>query len=180
MEKKKAKEAIRCYNAGGTEQPAYDTEGNIFPYLWYRLQEQQGLQTDLVAQPQDGLSGLQPRRSGHARQPVIHPDNIYGNQNPIESEWMSNQGFQRLTEGIPVPSRSSNKPESPSYEGKGKKRANYLAQIVQKGGAGLNNFLLSAAVKPIDGAGGKLPDVHNVHEWHYRDLMCFPEAARKE
>jgi hypothetical protein len=44
-----------------------------------------------AAQPQEGPSGLQPRRSGHARQPVVHPDNIYGNQNPIESEWMSNQ-----------------------------------------------------------------------------------------
>jgi hypothetical protein len=51
---------------------------------------------------------------------------------------------------------------------------------VQEGGAGLINFLLSATVKPIDGAGGKLPDVHNVREWHYRDLMHFPEATRKE
>jgi hypothetical protein len=149
-------------------------EGNILPYLWNRLQN------NPVAQPQEGLSGSQPRCSGCARQPVVCPDNIYGNQNPIESEWMSNQGFQRLTEGIPVPSRSSNRPESPPYEGKGKKRANYLAQIVQEGGAGLINFLLSAAVKPTDGAGGKLPDVCNVREWHYRDLMRFPEAARKE
>jgi hypothetical protein len=93
---------------------------------------------------------------------------------------MSNQGFQRLTEGVPVPSRSGNRPESLPYEGKGKKCANYLAQIVQEGGAGLINFLLSAAVKPTDGAGGKLPDVHNVHEWHYRDLMRFSEAAQKE
>jgi hypothetical protein len=51
---------------------------------------------------------------------------------------------------------------------------------MQEGGAGLINFLLSIAVKPTDGAGGKLPDVHNVCEWHYRDLMHFPEAARKE
>jgi hypothetical protein len=117
------------------------------------------LQPDPVAQPQEGPSGLQPRRSGHARQPVVHPDNIYGNQNSIESEWMSNQGFQRLTEGVPVPSGSGNRPESPPYEGKGKKRANYLARIMQEGGAGLINFLLSAAIKPTDGAGEKLPDV---------------------
>jgi hypothetical protein len=51
---------------------------------------------------------------------------------------------------------------------------------VQEGGAGLINFLLSAAIKPTDGAGGKLPDVCNVCEWHYRDLMHFPEAAWKE
>jgi hypothetical protein len=121
-----------------------------------------------VAQPQEGLSGSQPRRSGRARQPVVHPDNIYGNQNPIESEQMSNQGFQRLMEGVPAPSGSGNRPKSPPYEGKGKKRADYLARIVQEGGAGLINFLLSATVKPTDGAGVKLPDVCNVHEWHYR------------
>jgi Reverse transcriptase (RNA-dependent DNA polymerase) len=131
-------------------------------------------------QPQEGLSGLQPRRSGHTRQPVVRPDNIYGNQNPIESEQMSNQGFQRLTEGVPAPSGSSNRPKSPPSEGKGKQRADYLAWIVQEGGAGLINFLLSATVKPTDGAGGKLPDVRNVREWHYRDLMHFPEAAQKE
>jgi hypothetical protein len=149
-------------------------EGNILPYLWNRLQ------TDPVAQPQKGPSGSQPRHSGCARQPVIRPNNIYGNQNPIESEQMSNQGFQRLMEGIPAPSASSNRPKSPPYEGKGKEPANYLAQIVQKGGAGLINFLLSAAVKPIDGADGKLPNVRNVCEWHYRDLMRFSEAACKE
>jgi Reverse transcriptase (RNA-dependent DNA polymerase) len=132
------------------------------------------------AQPQEGLSSLQPRHSSHARQPVVCPDNIYGNQNPIESEQMSNQRFQRLMEGIPAPSGSSNRPESPPYEGKGKKCANYLAQIMQEEGAGLINFLLSNAIKPTDGAGGKLPDVYDVHEWHYRDLMRFPEAARKE
>jgi hypothetical protein len=113
-------------------------------------------------------------------QQVVHPDNIYENQNPIESEQMSNQGFQKLMEGVPAPSRSGNKPKSLPYEGKGKNKANYLAQIMQEGGAGVINFLLSAAVKPIDGAGGKLPDVCNVCEWHYRDLMHFPEAARKE
>jgi hypothetical protein len=83
-------------------------------------------------------------------------------------------------EGIPAPSGSGNRPKFSPYEGKGKKRADYLARITQEGGAGLINFLLSAAVKPTDGAGGKLSDVCNVREWHYRDLMRFPEAARKE
>ena len=32
----------------------------------------------------------------------------------------------------------------------------------------------------MDGAGGDLPSVSNVCEWHYQDLMHFPEAARKE
>jgi hypothetical protein len=64
VEKKKAKEAIKYHNAGGNEPLEYDIEGNILPYLWNRLQ------TNLVAQPQEGPSGLQPRCSGHARQPV--------------------------------------------------------------------------------------------------------------
>jgi hypothetical protein len=174
VEKKMAEEAIKYHNSGGNEPLEYDIEGNILPYLWNRLQN------NPVTQPQEGPSGSQPRHSGRVRQPVVHPDNIYGNQNPIESEWMSNQGFQRLTEGVPAPSGSGNRPKSPPYEGKGKKCADYLARIVQEGGAGLINFLLSAAVKPTDGAGGKLPDVRNVREWHYRDLMRFPEAARKE
>jgi Reverse transcriptase (RNA-dependent DNA polymerase) len=174
IEKKKAEEAIKYHNAGGNKPLDYDMEGNILPYLWNRLQ------TNPVAQTQEGPSGSQPRCSSCARQPVVCPDNIYGNQNPIEFEQMSNQGFQRLMEGISVPSGSSNRPESPPYEGKGKKRANYLAQIVQEGGAGLINFLLSAIVKPTDGAGEKLPDVCNVREWHYRDLMRFSEAAWKE
>jgi hypothetical protein len=169
MEKKKAKEAVKYHNAGGNKPLEYDIEENILPYLWNRLQ------TDLVAQPQEGPSGLQ--HSGHVRQPVIRPNNIYGNQNPIESEQMSNQGLQRLTEGVPAPSGSSNRPKSPLNEGKGKQKADYLARIVQEGGAGLINFLLSATFKPTDGAGRKLPDVRNVHEWHYRDLT---EAARKE
>jgi hypothetical protein len=177
---KKAEEAMRYYQAGGTKRPDYDTEGNILPYQWYWLQEQQSLQNNPAAQPQESPSGSQPKRSGRVRQPVVRPDNIYGNQNPIESEWISNQGFQRLMEGVPVPSGSGDRPKFPPYEGKGKKHADYLARIVQEGGAGLINFLLSAAIKPIDRAGGKLPDVCNVHEWHYRDLMRFPEAARKE
>ena len=47
-------------------------------------------------------------------------------------------------------------------------------------GAKLIYYLLSAAVQPLDRAGGDLPSVSNVREWQYRDLMCFPEAARKE
>ena len=32
----------------------------------------------------------------------------------------------------------------------------------------------------MDGAGGDLPSVSNIHEWRYRDLIRFPEAAQKE
>jgi hypothetical protein len=97
---------------------------------------------------------LQPRHSGCVRQPVVCSDNIYWNQNPIESERMSNQGFNgRRSCAI----GSGNRSESPPYKGKGKKRADYLARIVQEGGAGLINFLLSATIKPIDRAGKNFP-----------------------
>ena len=54
------------------------------------------------------------------------------------------------------------------------------ANISWDGGAKLIYYLPSAAVQPSDGAGGELPSVSNVCEWQYQDLMCFPEAARKE
>ena len=93
VENRKAKEALRYHRAGGNEPLDYDVNGNILPYLWNRLQTQQGVQQHPVVQPQGGPSGSQPRRSSHTRQPVVRPDNIYGNQNPIESEQMSNTGL---------------------------------------------------------------------------------------
>ena len=56
---------------------------------------------------------------------------------------------------------------------------NIMANISQEGGAKLIYYLLSATVQPLDGAGGDLPSVSNVHEWHYQNLMHFPEAAQK-
>jgi hypothetical protein len=40
-------------------------------------------------QPQEEPSGLQPRCSTCERRPAIHPDNVYGSQNPTQSEQMS-------------------------------------------------------------------------------------------
>ena len=57
---------------------------------------------------------------------------------------------------------------------------NIMANISWEGGAKLIYYLLSATVQPLDEAGGDLPSVSNVHEWHYQNLMCFPEAAWKE
>ena len=55
-----------------------------------------------------------------------------------------------------------------------------MANISWEGCAKLIYYLLSAAIQPSDGAGGDLPSVSNVHEWHYQDLMRFPKAAWKE
>ena len=57
---------------------------------------------------------------------------------------------------------------------------NITANISQEGGAKLIYYLLSATIQRSDRAGGDLPSVSNVHKWHYRDLMRFPEAAQKE
>jgi hypothetical protein len=153
----------------------FDPDGSLHAYLWYGL-----MSNNPVAPLQAGLSGLQPRRSGRSTQPVVYPDNLYGNQAPVDTKQMTDTEFQRLTSGVPAPSSSQSQSQSPQNTGKGKQKADYLARIEQEGGAGLINFLLSATIKPTDGVGGKLPDVRNVYEWHYRDLMQFPEAARKE
>ena len=44
---------------------------------------------------------------------------------------------------------------------------NITANISQEGDAKLIYYLLSAAFQPSDRAGGDLPSVSNVHEWHY-------------
>jgi Reverse transcriptase (RNA-dependent DNA polymerase) len=93
---------------------------------------------------------------------------------------MSNREFREIIDDVPAPSGSSNRPDSPRHEGKGKKCADYLVnKMVQEGGAGLINFLLRAAVSSAD-AKKKIPEVSKVHEWHYRDLMHLPKATQEE
>ena len=73
--------------------------------------------------------------------------------------------------------------EGPSGTQGSNSKANWLVltnNMLWEGGAKLIHYLLSAAIQPSDRASGNLPDVRNVHEWHFRDLMHFPEAARKE
>jgi hypothetical protein len=132
-----------------------------------------------ASQPQAGLSDSQPRHSSCDKRPVVHPDNVYGSQNPTQSEQISNREFREIIEGVPAPSGSGNRPDSPPHEGKNKQCADYLVKMVQEGGAGLTNFLLSAAVSSAP-AKGKIPDVTKVCEWHFRDLMRLPKAAQEE
>src|ERR1700679_3198550 len=133
MEKRKTEEAFRYYSAGGNEPLQYDIEGNILPYLWNRLQTQQGMQNvpQPPPQPQEEPSGSQPRRSGRERRPVVRPDNVYGNRNPTQSEQMSNREFREIIDDVPEPSGSGNRPNFPPDKGKGKERANYLVKMIQ-------------------------------------------------
>jgi hypothetical protein len=71
--------------AAAKYMPAYKQgrrQGEIIPYV-----------PQVPPQPQEKPSGLQPRRSGHERRPVVHPDNVYGSRNPTQSEQMSNREF---------------------------------------------------------------------------------------
>jgi Reverse transcriptase (RNA-dependent DNA polymerase) len=143
--------------------------GEIIPYV-----------PQLPPQPQEEPLGLQPRRSGRNRRPVVCPDNVYGSWNPTQSEQMSNREFRKIIDDVPAPSGSGNRPDSPPHEGKGKKRADYLVNhMVQEGGASLIKFLLRAAVSSAP-AKGKIPKVSKVREWHYRDLMRLPKATQEE
>jgi hypothetical protein len=92
---------------------------------------------------------------------------------------MSYREFKEIIDDVPALSGSSNRPDSPPHEGKNKKCADYLVKMVQKGGAGLTKFLLSAAVSSAP-AKGIIPDVSKVREWHFRDLMRLPKAAQGE
>jgi Reverse transcriptase (RNA-dependent DNA polymerase) len=148
--------------------PAFDERGVKIPYV-----------PQLPPQPQEGSSGLQPRRSGCERRPVVCPDNVYESRNPTQSVQMSNREFREIIDDVPAPSGSGNRPVSPPHEEKGKKCADYLVKMVQEGGAGLINFLLSAAVLSAP-AKGKIPEVSNVREWHFRDLMRLPKAMQEE
>ena len=130
---------------------------------------------------QGGPSGLQPRHSSHDRRPVIQPDNVYGSQNPTQSEQMSNRDFGRIIRGVPASSEApGNRPDSPPSDGKGKQCADSLVyNMVQEGGAGLIKFLLRAAVPSTD-AKEKIPNVSKVREWQYRDLMHLSKAVQEE
>jgi hypothetical protein len=54
-----------------------------------------------------------------------------------------------------------------------------ITKMSQEGGAGLINFLLSAAVSSAPGK-GKIPKVSKVCEWHFRDLMHLPKAMQEK
>ena len=119
-----------------------------------------------------------PCHSSRLRRPVIRPDNTYRDEAPIDVfGHTSNTGDLRPRDDQSPdcgegPSRSMGSVLHP--------QGHSMANISQEGGAKLIYYLISAAVQPLDGAGGNLPSVSNVHEWHYRDLMHFPEAAWKE
>jgi hypothetical protein len=101
---------------------------------------------------------------------------VYGNTNPADLDLMGQRDWENLI-GDPAPSPVQSTLGRPSAPGT--PPAADMAKMVQEGGVELINFLLRAAVSSTE-ASGKLPDVRNVREWHFKDLMRLPEAARKE
>jgi Reverse transcriptase (RNA-dependent DNA polymerase) len=118
--------------------------------------------------PQTGNMNSFLRHLGRIRQPVFRPDNVYGNQPPVDILAEEDDDISFWGQS-PSPSRTPSKPSKSAG----------LMKMVQDGGAGLINFLLRAGVSSAD-AKGKIPEVSKVHEWHYRDLMCLPKAMQEE
>src|SRR5271169_506463 len=119
--------------------------------------------------------------------------------NPGDVERMSNREFENLF-GDPRPSGQSQPgpfgsgplipPRDPNDHSSRSQSPSWAVtadRLVQDGGAGLIKFLLSCAVD-YNGRtsllshqqSGKLPNVKNVREWHFRDLMRLPKAMLEE
>ena len=119
------------------------------------------------------------RQSERTRVPATRPDNVYRDRAPAdildedEYTFFSPGGDQR-----PGPSGSHAENLGVLSD---TSQTNITAKIAWERGAKLINLLLNkAAIKPSGQASGELPDVCNVREWHYTDLMRFPEATWKE
>jgi hypothetical protein len=130
-------------------KPAFDERGVEMPYV-----------PNFPPQPQEEPSGSQSRHSGREKRPVVHPNNVYGSWNSTQYEQISNEEFRKIIEGVPAPSGSGNRPNSPPHEGKGKKYADYLVKMVQEGGT---DFLLSAAVSSASAKGKSLMSLKSVN-----------------
>jgi hypothetical protein len=121
--------------------------------------------------PQPGNTNPFPRHSRRIRQPVFEPDNVYGNQPPVDILAEEDDDIDSLWPQDQNPSPSGTPSKLSKSVG--------LTKMVQDGGAGLINFFFRAAVSSAD-AKGKIPDVTKVCEWHYRDLMHLPKATQEE
>ena len=108
------------------------------------------------------------------------PGNLYGDQNLTSIEWLGSCEFERLIDNVPASSGLHGRTSASPCD------SSTMAKIIQEGGAGLINFLLSAAVKdsstslPSHQWTEKIPKVSKVREWQYRDLTHLPKAVQEE
>ena len=109
----------------------------------------------------------------------MQPDNLYGDEAPVDILWHYDDIDVNRTPLDQSPDQGEG-PSIPRVSLSLTPVNGITANISQEGGAKLIYYLLSAAIQPLDEAGGNFPNVSNVHEWHYKDLMLLPEAAWKE
>ena len=132
----------------------------------------------------EGCPLTPPRCSGQIRQPVILPGNVYGDCAPMDILGNdSNDVLSVPSQGRrPGPSRADHAELGTSSDLT--QKSDITAKMVWEGGAKLFNLLLKKVAVPIRSPSSKLsrevPDVHNVHEWHYRDLMRLPKDAQEK
>ena len=164
------------YNRAGCP----DLDNTVFEeFLWQDQGPHQTSPTPAIPRHLPNLVVNPPRHSGWQRQPVTRPDNVYRDEAPIDILWR----YDTFDVSRPLSDQSPDQQEGPSgHVGSNDLTLadNITANISQEGGAKLIYYLLSATIQPSDRAGGDLPSVSNVCEWHYQDLMHFFEAAQKE
>jgi hypothetical protein len=84
-------------------KPGYE-DSRVIPQAWIDATDQahlNKLRQELnlpqnPPQPQEKLSGLQPRCSGYEKRPVVYPDNVYKSWNPTQSDQISNREFREI------------------------------------------------------------------------------------
>ena len=126
-----------------------------------------------------------PRCSGRIRQPVILPDNVYGNRAPADvlgndsDDDVFSEPSRRPRPGPSMAQKTELGTSSDLTQ-----KSDITAKMVREGGAKLFNLLLKKAAVPVRSPYSKpsreVPDVCNVCEWHYRDLMRLPKDAQEK
>ena len=118
------------------------------------------------------------------RQPVIIPDNVYGNHAPADI--LSNDSDDVFSEPSrrPRPGPSMAQKTELGTSSDLTQKSDIMAKMVQEGGAKLFNLLLKKAAVPVRHTSSKpsreVPNVRNVHEWHYRDLMRLAKDVQEK
>src|SRR5271170_2853988 len=125
-----------------------------------------------------------PRRSGRIRQPVILPDNVYGNHAPADILGNDSEDVFSVPSRRPRPGPSMAQNTELGTSSDLTQKSDITAKMVREGGAKLFNLLLKKAAVPVRHTSGKpsrqIPDVRNVREWHYRDLMRLSKDAQEK
>jgi hypothetical protein len=96
---------------------------------------------------------------------------LYGEQNPVDRQRMGTKDWRNLIGHNPVSSDSNQSDNGqPSLE-------DMMAQMAQKGGVSLINFLMQKAV-PLHK--GNTPSPTSVRDWDFRDILKLSKKEQEE